>query len=70
MPPQTRIYHQVGRFDIVSDEFDFPQQNRAFAALLARTGIQHRFVESHDGHEWPAWRERVPEILRFLFKPH
>jgi enterochelin esterase family protein len=69
LSPRTRIYQQVGRFDIIGGGLNFLEQNRAFAALLARTGVHHRFVESSDGHEWPAWRERVPEILRFLFKP-
>jgi enterochelin esterase family protein len=69
LPPETRIYQQVGSFDIVSGEYHFPERNRMFSALLARTGVHYRFVESSDGHEWPAWRERVPEILRFLFKP-
>ncbi len=66
---RTRVYQQVGRFDIVTDEHQFLQENRRFAARLAQAGIQHRYVETSDGHEWPAWRERVPDILRFLFKP-
>lgn len=69
LPSRTRVYQQVGRFDIMSDEHQFLAENRRYAARLARAGIQHRYVESSDGHEWPAWRERVPEILRFLFKP-
>lgn len=69
LSPRTRIYQQVGLFDIVSTEHHFLQENRLFAARLAQAGVKHRFVESSDGHEWPAWRERVPEILRFLFKP-
>lgn len=69
LPPGTRIYQQVGRYDIISGKYHFPEQNRTFAARLAQAGVHHRFVESSDGHEWPAWRERVPEILRFLFKP-
>lgn len=70
LPARVRIFQQVGAFDIVSDEYHFLSQNRQFAALLGRTGIHHRFVVTNDGHDWPSWRERVPEILRFLFKPH
>jgi enterochelin esterase-like enzyme len=69
LPPRVRVFQQVGAYDIVSDEYHFLKQNQQFAMLLARTGIRHRFVVSNDGHDWPSWRERVPEILRFLFKP-
>jgi hypothetical protein len=31
---------------------------------------RNRIVESSDGHDWPSWRERPPDILRFLFKPN
>jgi enterochelin esterase-like enzyme len=70
LPAQTRIFQQVGRFDIITDEYSFARQNRLFASLLAQAGVHHRFVESSDGHDWPSWRERLPDILRFLFKPN
>lgn len=68
-PARARFFQQCGLFDIVSAEYHFLQRNRLFAERLARTGAHHRYRETSDGHDWPSWRERIPEILRFLFNP-
>jgi enterochelin esterase-like enzyme len=42
-------------------------ENRSFAPLLAKTGMDVRFVEAWDGHNWENWRDRLREGLSWLF---
>ncbi len=42
-------------------------ENRSLVPLLRRTGMQIRFVEARDGHNWENWRDRLREGLAFLF---
>lgn len=44
--------------------------NRALAPLLDAAGIQVRFVESQDGHNWIAWRDRLRDGLSWSFPGH
>ena len=41
--------------------------NRSLLPLLAETGMQVRFREANDGHNWENWRDRLREGLSFLF---
>jgi enterochelin esterase-like enzyme len=69
LPPTMKVWIDVGTYDIVDGEYNFPVLNRAFSAELTRYGITHHFVEVHDGHDWANWRERVGDILCFFFSP-
>lgn len=42
-------------------------ENRSLVPLLDATGMQVRFVESRDGHNWENWRDRLREGLSWLF---
>lgn len=42
-------------------------ENRSLVPLLQSTGMSVRYVESRDGHNWEAWRDRLREGLSFLF---
>jgi enterochelin esterase family protein len=42
-------------------------ENRSLVPLLRRTGMDVRFVEARDGHNWENWRDRLREGLAFLF---
>ncbi len=42
-------------------------ENRSLVPLLAKTGMQVRFAEARDGHNWENWRDRVREGLSWLF---
>jgi len=42
-------------------------ENRSLAPLLQKTGMDVRFVEARDGHNWENWRDRVREGLSWLF---
>jgi enterochelin esterase family protein len=41
--------------------------NRSLGPLLRDAGVDTRFVESSDGHNWIAWRDRLREGLTWLF---
>jgi len=41
--------------------------NRSIVPLLQSTGMEVRFVEARDGHNWENWRDRLREGLSWLF---
>jgi len=41
-------------------------ENRSMVPLLNRTGMQVKFVESRDGHNWENWRDRSRDGLSWL----
>lgn len=42
-------------------------ENRSLVPLLQATGMDVRFVEARDGHNWENWRDRLREGLSWLF---
>ncbi len=42
-------------------------ENRSLLPLLQATGMDVRYVESRDGHNWENWRDRLREGLSWLF---
>lgn len=42
-------------------------ENRSLVPMLDETGMQVRFVEARDGHNWENWRDRSREGLSWLF---
>jgi len=42
-------------------------ENRSLVPLLETTGMDIRYVEARDGHNWEAWRDRLRAGLSFLF---
>ncbi len=42
-------------------------ENRSLAPILSATGMQVKFVEARDGHNWENWRDRLREGLSWLF---
>lgn len=67
LPLNFRLYLECGRYDIVDAELDFPQLNREFHERLLALKIAHVYRETSGGHDWPSWRETLPDILRYLF---
>ena len=43
-------------------------ENRSLVPLLDETGMQVRFSEARDGHNWENWRDRSREGLSWLFR--
>jgi enterochelin esterase-like enzyme len=42
-------------------------ENRSLVPMLTATGMDLRFVEAPDGHNWENWRDRLREGLSWLF---
>jgi enterochelin esterase family protein len=42
-------------------------ENRSLVPILQSTGMDVRYVEAFDGHNWENWRDRLREGLSFLF---
>ncbi len=58
---QARIYMSCGRFE------GLIAYNRGLVPLLRKAGLDLRFQESDDGHNWICWRDRLREGLCWLF---
>ncbi len=67
LPDSFRLYLECGRYDIVSGPYDFPVLNRAFSRRLTACDIRHVYREQAGGHDWPSWRETLPDLLRYFF---
>ena len=59
--PVEKIFLSCGVYESLIYE------NRSLVPLLQRTGMEVRFVESRDGHNWENWRDRLREGLSWLF---
>ena len=44
-----------------------PEAKRRIKNLLDATGMDVRYVESRDGHNWENWRDRLREGLSWLY---
>lgn len=61
MPMSERIFMSCGMYESLIYE------NRSFVPLLQQTGMDVRYVEARDGHNWENWRDRLREGLSWLF---
>ena len=56
-----RIFLSVGTYESLVYE------NRSLVPVLGSTGMEVRYVEARDGHNWENWRDRLREGLSWLF---
>jgi len=56
-----RVFMSCGTYESLIYE------NRSLFPLLQATGMDVRFVEARDGHNWENWRDRLREGLSWLF---
>ena len=56
-----RLFVSCGRYESLIYE------NRSIVPILQSTGMDVRYVESRDGHNWENWRDRLREGLAWLF---
>jgi enterochelin esterase family protein len=56
-----RIFMSCGMYESLIYE------NRSIAPVLLSTGMDVRYVETRDGHNWENWRDRLREGLSWLF---
>ncbi len=59
--PASRIYLCCGQYEAVIYE------NRSLVPVLQGAGIELRYREARDGHNWENWRDRLREGLCYLF---
>lgn len=60
----ARVFMSCGTFESL---ISF---NRSLHPMIRDAGLQVRFVESQDGHNWINWRDRVRDGLTWLFPGH
>ncbi|HKQ61414.1 MAG TPA: alpha/beta hydrolase-fold protein [Candidatus Polarisedimenticolaceae bacterium] len=59
--PVERIFASCGIYESLIYE------NRSLVPLLQASGMDVRYVEARDGHNWENWRDRLREGLSWLF---
>jgi enterochelin esterase family protein len=59
--PVERIFVSCGTYESLIYE------NRSLVPLLQSTGMDVKYVEAKDGHNWDNWRDRLREGLSWLF---
>ncbi len=59
--PAERLFVTCGTYESLI------YYNRSMVPLLTATGMQVRYVEVRDGHNWENWRDRLREGLSWLF---
>ncbi len=59
-PVSERVFVSCGMYESLIYE------NRSFVPVLQSTGMDVRYVEARDGHNWENWRDRLREGLSWL----
>ena len=59
--PANKLYVSCGTYESLI------YYNRSLVPLLQSTGMELRYAESRDGHNWENWRDRLREGLSWLF---
>jgi enterochelin esterase family protein len=59
--PARRLFVSCGVYERLIYE------NRSLVPVLQRTGMQVRYEEARDGHNWENWRDRLRDGLTWLF---
>jgi len=61
MAMSERVFVSCGMYESLIYE------NRSLVPVLQSTGMDLRYVEARDGHNWENWRDRLREGLSWLF---
>lgn len=59
--PAEKLYVTCGRYESLIYE------NRSLVPLLQEAGLDVRYRESRDGHNWQNWRDHLRQALAWLF---
>jgi enterochelin esterase family protein len=60
-PVSEKVFVSCGTYEALIYE------NRSLVPFLQRAGMDVRYVEARDGHNWENWRDRMREGLSWLF---
>ena len=61
VPVSDRLFVSCGTYESLIYE------NRSMVPVLQSTGMEVRYVEARDGHNWENWRDRLRDGLSWLF---
>ena len=59
--PSEKVFVSCGTYESLIYE------NRSMVPFLQKTGMEVRYVEARDGHNWENWRDRLRTALSWLF---
>jgi enterochelin esterase family protein len=59
--PSEKVYVSCGTYESLIYE------NRSMVPVLQATGMEVRYEEARDGHNWENWRDRLRSGLSWLF---
>ncbi len=59
--PAQKVFVSCGTYESLIYE------NRSLVPLLQATGMEVRYAEARDGHNWENWRDRLRQALSWLF---
>lgn len=59
--PSERVFVSCGTYESLIYE------NRSIVPILQKIGMEVKYVEARDGHNWENWRDRLREGLSWLF---
>lgn len=62
--PADKVFMSCGQFETLIYE------NRSMYPFLQEVGINVRYTEARDGHNWENWRDRLREGLSWLYPGH
>ena len=60
-PFSERVFVSCGRYESLIYE------NRSLVPVLQSTGMEVRYVEARDGHNWENWRDRLRDALTWIY---
>jgi enterochelin esterase family protein len=60
-----KLFFEVGSYEVD----DMTKYNREGDAICRDNGVTYRYREYPSLHQWPAWRNRLAEIFRYLLIP-
>ncbi len=59
--PSEKVFVSCGMYESLIYE------NRSLIPLLQKTGMEVRYLENRDGHNWENWRDRCRDAFSWLF---
>jgi enterochelin esterase family protein len=62
--PADQVFVSCGTYESLIYE------NRSMVPFLRDAGMDVKYVEARDGHNWENWRDRLQEGLSYLFRGH
>jgi enterochelin esterase family protein len=62
-----RIYTDIGSYERWDIFESYPEDHMQFHKILREKGYDYKWIEVPQGHAWGSWRNRLDELLVFLY---